>query len=129
MTRYSVQPRDRIFVKGYRFLFFDKNMGRNIGKNTIKNLSSKYSQKPLDHAKQSTADTIKTASKREIQKKPEKTSDFAGNKIADKITKVSKVLPKNNSETNEKEMLRERFIPPELRRKIINDLRLKEGNR
>ena len=72
MTRYSVQPRDRIFVKGYRFLFFDKNMGRNIGKNTIKNLSSKYSQKPLDHAKQSTADTIKTASKREIQKKNRK---------------------------------------------------------
>ena len=68
MTRYSVQPRDRIFVKGYGFLFFAKNMGRNIGKNTIKNLSSKYSQKPLDHAKQSTTDTIKTASKREIQK-------------------------------------------------------------
>ena len=49
-------------------------------------------------------------------KKIERTSDFAGNKIADKITKVSKVLPKNNSETNEKEILRERFIPPELRR-------------
>ena len=62
-------------------------------------------------------------------KKTERTSDFAGNKIADKITKVSKVLPKNNSETNEKEILRERFIPPELRRKIINDLRLKEENR
>ena len=29
--RYSVQPRDRIFVKGYRFLSFAKNMGENIG--------------------------------------------------------------------------------------------------
>ena len=37
MTRYSVQPRDRIFVKGSGFLSFAKNMRRNIGKN----LSSK----------------------------------------------------------------------------------------
>ena len=28
--RYSVQPRDRIFVKGYGFLSFAKNMGKNI---------------------------------------------------------------------------------------------------
>ena len=41
MTRYSVQPRDRIFVKCYVFLSFDKNMGGNIGKNVSKNLSSK----------------------------------------------------------------------------------------
>ena len=32
MTLYSGQPRDRIFVKGYRFLNFPKNMGKNIGK-------------------------------------------------------------------------------------------------
>ena len=31
MTRYSVQPRDRILVKGYRFLYFAKNMGKNTG--------------------------------------------------------------------------------------------------
>ena len=43
MTRYSVQPRDRIFVKGCGFLSFTKNMGKNIGKNISKNLSSKYS--------------------------------------------------------------------------------------
>ena len=51
-----------------------------------------------------------------------------GNKIADKITKASKTSPKNNSETNEEEILRERFIPPELRHKVINDLRVKEEN-
>ena len=39
MTRYSVQLRDRIFVKGYGFLSFAKNMGKNIGKNISKNLS------------------------------------------------------------------------------------------
>ena len=47
MTCYLVQPRDRIFVKGYRFLCFAKNIRRNISKN----LSSKYSQKLFDHAK------------------------------------------------------------------------------
>ena len=31
MTRYSVQPRYRIFVKGYGFLYSAKSMGKNIG--------------------------------------------------------------------------------------------------
>ena len=53
MTRYSVQSRDRIFVKGYGFLSFAKNMGKNIRKNISKNLSGKYRQKLLDNAKQS----------------------------------------------------------------------------
>ena len=38
-----------------------------------KNLSNKYDQKLLDSAKKSTADAIKTASKREIQKTAEAT--------------------------------------------------------
>ena len=124
MTRYSVEPRDRIFVKGYEFLSFAKNMGRNIAKNISKNLSSKYSQKLLDHAKQSATDALKTASKRAIQK----TGDLIGNKMADRITKVPKTSLRNNSKTNEEEILRERFIPLELRYKIIDDLRLKEEN-
>ena len=57
-----------------------------------------------------------------IQKTAEETSDLIGNKIADRITKVSKTPPKNNSEENEEEILRERFIPSELRHKIIDDL-------
>ena len=43
MTCYSVQPRDRIFVKGYGFLSFAKSMGKIICKNISKNLSGKYS--------------------------------------------------------------------------------------
>ena len=43
MVRNSVQPRDRIFVKGYGFLSFAKNIGKNIGKNP----SGKYSQNLL----------------------------------------------------------------------------------
>ena len=51
--RYSIEPRDRIHVKGYGFLSFAKNMG--------KCLSSKYGQKILDSAKKSPTDAIKTA--------------------------------------------------------------------
>ena len=40
---------------------------------------------------------------------------------------VSKASPKNNSEMNE-ELLRKIYILPELRQKIIDDLRLKEEN-
>ena len=41
--RYSFQPRDEIFVKGYGFLSFAKNVGKDIDKNISKNLSGKYS--------------------------------------------------------------------------------------
>ena len=123
MTRYSVQPRDRIYVKGYWFLSFAKNVAKNIDKNISKNISSQYSKKRLDHAKQSATDALKTASKRAIQKT---TGGLIGNKIADKITKISKTSQHNNSEivTNEhdKEIPKERKISPEERRKIIDDL-------
>ena len=66
MMRYSVRPRDRIFVKGYAFLSFAKNVSRGTGKNISKNLSGKYSQKLFDHAKQSATDALKTSSKRVI---------------------------------------------------------------
>ena len=85
--RYSIEPRDRIYVKGYGFLSFAKNIG--------KNLSNKYGQKIIDTAKKSTTDAIKTASKRAIQKTAEATGDLIGNKIADKITSISKQSIKN----------------------------------
>ena len=66
-----------------------------------KNLSGKYGQKLLNHAKQSTTYSIKTASKRAIQKTAEAKGNFIGNKIADKITRVSKTSPNNNLKTNE----------------------------
>ena len=48
--------------------------------------------------------------------------------LQEKITRVSKTSPQNNSETNEEEILREKYKSPELRQKIIDDLRLKEEN-
>ena len=88
--KYSVKPRDRIYVKGYGFLSFTKNMG--------KSLSNKYGQKLIDSAKKSTTDAIKTASKRAIQKIAEATGDLIGNKIADKTTIVSKKSSSNNND-------------------------------
>ena len=52
--------RDPIFVKGYGFLSFAKNIG--------KNLSGKYNEKQLDHAKNYATDTVKATSKRVIKK-------------------------------------------------------------
>ena len=54
-------------------------------------------KKLLDHAKQCATDVLKTALKRESQKTAETTGISVGNKIDDKITKVSKRTPKNNS--------------------------------
>ena len=65
-----------------------------LRKNLDKNLGNGYGQKPLDSAKKSTADVIKTVSKRAIQKTAEATGDLICNKIADKTTSVSKKSPK-----------------------------------
>ena len=80
--RYSIEPRDRTYVKGYGFLSFAKNIG--------KNLSHKYRQKLIDSAEKSATDEIKVSSKKQFRKKKEATGDLIGNKIADKITTVSK---------------------------------------
>ena len=121
--RYSTEPRDRIYVKGYGFLSFAKNMG--------KSLSNKYGQKLLDSAKKSTTDAIKTASKRAIQTTAEATGDLHGNKIIDKITIVSKKSPKElqNNETEASKASpngapKKRYISPDERQQIIDELRL-----
>ena len=101
-------------------------MGRNIGKNISKNLSSKYSQELIDHAKQSVTDALKTDSKVAIQKTAEATGDLIGNKIAYRITKVSKASLQNNLAENiehDTEIHRKRYISPEQREKIIYDPR------
>ena len=70
-----------------------------MGKNIIKNLRMKYSQKLLDYAKQSATDALKTAWIRAIQK------NELNDKIADKIAAASKTSPQKNSEINEEEIL------------------------
>ena len=67
---YSIEPEDRIFVKGHGLLSFAKNMGKNIGKN----FSNKYSQKRFHCTEINFATyALQTASKRAIQKTAEAT--------------------------------------------------------
>ena len=99
-----------------------------------KNLSNKYGQKVLDSIKKSTTDAIKTTSKRAIQKTADTTGDLIGNKIADKVTSVSKKksttklhskeLHNNNDEDVEITTHKKKYISPEERQKIIDELRL-----
>ena len=87
--RYSTEAKDRLYVIGYRFLSFAKNIDKNSG--------NKYSQTFLGSAKKSAKDA---------------TGDFTGNKIADKIIKASS-QNSDNTELN-KEIAKERFISPEI---------------
>ena len=115
---------------------FLKNMDKSIGKNISKSLSGKYDpgmlairQKLLDHAKQSEEDAIKNSSKRFIQKTAEATGDLIGYKIANEVTKVSKHSQQNTSETvtneHDKKIPKERYVYPEERQEIIDELKLK----
>ena len=91
-----------------------------------KELSNKYSQKLLDSAKKFITDAIKTASKRSIQKTAEAAGDSIGNKVADKITNASKKSKELHSEKEEanNEIPKERYVSPEKRQQIIDELRL-----
>ena len=102
--RYLIEPGDRTYVKGYGFLSFAEDMS--------KSLSNKYGQKLLDSPKKFTTDAIKTASKRAIQK-TEATEDLIGNKIADKITSVSKKSYNNNNKDVKITAHKKRYISPE----------------
>ena len=121
--RDSIERRDRIYVRGYGFLSFARNMG--------KNLNNKYGQKILDSTKKPTTDAIKTVSKRAIQKTAEATGDLIGNKIADKITSVSKKSPKElqndkieADKVSPNKAQKNIYTSPEERQQIIDELRL-----
>ena len=120
--RYSIEPRDRIYVKRYGFLSFAENI--------VKSFSNKYGQKLLDSAKKST-----TASKRAIQKTAEATVGLIGNNIADKITSVSNKKSKkelhNNDEAEEDVEIttyKKRYVSPEERQQIFDEFRLVPKN-
>ena len=103
-------------------------MSKNIVKYISNTLRGKYGQNLLHHAKLSATDEFKTDSKRAIQKTAEATGDLIGNKITNRIIKVSRRSPHDSLETvkneNDKEIPKERYTSPEEIDKIIDDLRL-----
>ena len=108
---------------------------RNISIKISGNLISKYSHKLHDHAKQSATDALKMLQKERFKKKKERkrkkaaACDLIGNKIADKITRVSKTSPQNNSGTNrEKERVKDIYLQKK-EKKIMIDIIIQYNNR
>ena len=85
MPRYSVQPRDRVIVKGHGFLSFAKNMSKNVSENISKNASGKYTQNVLMMLEnlQQMHVSGSACSEKVIQKTAESTGDLISNKIAE----------------------------------------------
>ena len=97
-------------------------MGQIIGKNISKSLSSKNFLIILNNLQQTATDALKTISKKAIEK-------IAGAKrLADKIIKISNILQQNNLEIveneHDREAFKERYVSPEERQKIIDEMRL-----
>ena len=125
--RYSIEPRERRFVKGYGFMSFARNFGIKYGKKLVNtaiktgtNFNSKYGKKLTDRAIKTGKDFATIAGKKIVHKSAEATGDLIGNKIADKITSASK---KSHDEVNN-EIPKERYISSRERQKIIDELKL-----
>ena len=101
--RYSIEPRERRYVKGYGFMSFARNF------------NDKYSKSLMDLSK----NFAKTAGKKILKETAKTTGDIIGNKIADKIT----AKPHNKDEVING-IAKERYISPEERQKIIDELKL-----
>ena len=84
--RCSTEPKFRTYVKGYGFLSFERTFG------------DRYGKKLMDTATKTRIDAAKTASKRVVKNTAEATVDLIGNKIADKITSVSKTKSKEKED-------------------------------
>ena len=106
--RYSIEPRERRYVKEYGFMSFARNF------------SDKYSKSLMDKGIDLSKTFTKTAGKKILKETAKATGDLIGNKIADKITSSSK---KSYDEVIN-EIPIERYISPKERQKIIDELKL-----
>ena len=98
---YSIEPRERRYVKGYGFMSFARNF------------NDKYSKSLMDKGIDVSKKFAKTAGKKVLKKTTKSTGDLIGNKIADKIRSASK---KSHDEVNN-EIPKERYISPKERQK------------
>ena len=73
--RYSIEPRERRYVKGYGFMSFARNF------------SDKYNKSLMDKGIDVSKTFAKTAGKKILKETAKATGDLIGNKIADKITR------------------------------------------
>ena len=102
--RYSIEPRERRYVKGYGFLSFARNF------------SDKYSKSLMDKGIDVSKKFAKTAGKKILKETAKATGDLIGNKIAglqvhqkNRMMKLIDLL---------------KSISPKDRQKIIDELKL-----
>ena len=104
--RYSIEPTERRYVKGYGFMSFARNF------------NDKYSKSLMDLSKT----FAKTAGKKILKETAKATGELIGNKIADKIT--AKPSQKSHDDEVINGIPKERYISPKERQKIIDELKL-----
>ena len=107
--RYSIEPRERRFIKGYGFMSFARNF------------SDKYSKSLMDKGVDISKTFAKTAGQKILKETAKPTGDLIGNKIADKIT------PKPSKKSHDEAINgipKEKYISPKERQKIIDELKL-----
>ena len=97
--RYSIESRERRYVKGYGFMYFARTF------------SDKYSKSLMDKGIDVSKKFAKTAVKKILKETAKATGDLIGNIIAEKITSASK---KSHDEGNN-EIPKERYIYPKER--------------
>ena len=103
-------------------------MGKNIGKNISKDLNGKYNEKFLDRTKNLQQMHLKLLQREPFEKQERQLLIGLVIKLLIELTKVSKNSQENNSETvineHDNEIPTERYISPEERQDIIDNLRL-----
>ena len=105
--RYSNEPRERRYIKGYGFMSFSRNF------------SDKYSKSLMDKGIDVSKTFAKTAGKKILKETAKATGDLIGNKIVDKIT----AKPRNKDEVISG-IPKEIYISPKEGQKIIDELKL-----
>ena len=106
---YSIESRERRFVKGYGLMSFARNF------------SDKYSKSLMDKGIDLSKTFAKTAGKKILKETAKATGDLIGNKTADKITTASK---KSQSDEIINGIPKERYISPKERQKITDELKI-----
>ena len=104
--RYSIEPRERRFVKEYGFMSFARNF------------SDIYSKSLMDKGIDVSKKFAKSAGKKILKETAKATEDLIVNKIADKITGASKI----SHDEVYNEIPKERYIYPKERQKIIDEI-------
>ena len=103
---YSIEPRERRYVKGYGFMSFARNFNDKYGR-SLRDASKTFA---------------KTAGKEILKETAKATGDLIGSKIADKIT--AKPSKKSQSDEIINGIPKERYISPKEIQKIIDELKL-----